>query len=190
MTYCEVMMTQDKNKIDSTYLDNCIKDIANGQLDGLEKLYISTSHAVFGYALSILNNYDEAQDVVQDCYLHIHKSSPGYKSNGKPLAWIMKITRNLCLERIRKGSFIAPNELEDWMAIDKQEGLSPAEKITLRECLQTLTKEEREIVMLHATSGFKHREIADITGKSLAFVLSKYNRAIKKLKAAMKIGGF
>ena len=42
--------------------------------------------------------------------------------------------------------------------------------------------EEREIILLHAISGFKHREIAKSLGFSLGTVLSKYNRGLKKLK--------
>lgn len=52
----------------------------------------------------------------------------------------------------------------------------------LTECMNRLSDEERQIVMLHAVSGFKHREIAAILELSLPAVLSKYNRALKKLR--------
>ena len=52
-----------------------------------------------------------------------------------------------------------------------------------------LSDEERQIVVLHAVAGFKHREIADLTGLSLTGVLSKYSRALKKLKQYMEQEG-
>ena len=52
----------------------------------------------------------------------------------------------------------------------------------LTECLKNLSDEERQIVMLHAVSGFKHREIARLLEMPLSTVLSKYNRAMKKLR--------
>ena len=48
--------------------------------------------------------------------------------------------------------------------------------------MRNLSEEERQIVMLHAVAGFKHREIAATLDLPLATVLSKYNRALKKLK--------
>ena len=56
-----------------------------------------------------------------------------------------------------------------------------ADKVVLKAALEILKEEEREIVLLHAAAGLKHREIAEALGMPLATVLSKYNRAIKKL---------
>ena len=49
-------------------------------------------------------------------------------------------------------------------------------------CFHILTDEERNIVVLHALSGLKFREIANILEKPLATVLSKYHRSLKRLK--------
>ena len=45
-----------------------------------------------------------------------------------------------------------------------------------------LNQQERQIVVLHAVSGFRHREIAQLLQLPLPTVLSKYHRALKKLK--------
>jgi len=55
--------------------------------------------------------------------------------------------------------------------------------MVLAAAFHVLTEEERTIVLLHAVSGFKHREIAQFLSKPLATVLSKYRRAIKKIAA-------
>ena len=54
--------------------------------------------------------------------------------------------------------------------------------MVLREAMRILSAEERQIVLLHAVSGLKHREIADDLGMPLATVLSKYRRALAKLR--------
>ena len=56
----------------------------------------------------------------------------------------------------------------------------------LREALARLGAGEREIVLLHAVTGLKHREIAQLLELPLSTVLSKYHRGLKKLKALMK----
>ena len=49
-----------------------------------------------------------------------------------------------------------------------------------------LEPEERQIILLHAISGLKHREIAQLLERPLSTVLSKYHRGLKKMKALMK----
>ena len=50
----------------------------------------------------------------------------------------------------------------------------------------TLEEQARRIVLLHAVTGLKHREIAQLLELPLATVLSKYHRALKKLKAQLE----
>ena len=61
-----------------------------------------------------------------------------------------------------------------------------ADAMVLRSALEILKEDERQIVLLHASAGLKHREIAADLQMPLATVLSKYNRAIKKLKQYLR----
>ena len=51
--------------------------------------------------------------------------------------------------------------------------------------LRLLTDSERQIVMLHALSGLKHREVADLLDIPQATAISRYNRALAKLRNSM-----
>lgn len=132
-------------------LDRCIERVAMCDRDAFAVLYRSTSGAVFAYALSVLKNRQDAEDVLHDCYVNIYQTAQAYRSEGKPMAWIMTVTRNLCLHK-------------------------------LRACMEQLGGEERRIFLLHAVAGFKHREIAEFMELPLATVLSKYSRAVKKMR--------
>ena len=57
--------------------------------------------------------------------------------------------------------------------------------MVLSSVLEKLSDDERQIVMLHAISGLKHREIAEMLDTPQATVISKYNRALGKLRALM-----
>jgi len=61
-----------------------------------------------------------------------------------------------------------------------------ADAMVLQSALEILKEEERQIVLLHASAGLKHREIASSLHMPLATVLSKYNRAVKKLKQYLR----
>ncbi len=76
---------------------------------------------------------------------------------------------------------------EEWDAIPAQEsGLDAEERILLQDALAAIGEEERRIVLLHAITGMKHREIAALLELPLATVLSKYHRALKKMRAYLE----
>lgn len=84
-------------------LEECILQMAGGAADTLAVLYEQTKTAVYGFALSILRNQADAEDVLQETYLHIYQAAGRYKPNGNPMPWIFTITRNLALMKIRES---------------------------------------------------------------------------------------
>ena len=75
--------TESKN---AERLDYYLAQIANYDREALAEIYHLTSAAVFGFALSILKNMQDAEDVLHDTYLRIYAAAGGYKSMGKPMA--------------------------------------------------------------------------------------------------------
>lgn len=58
--------------------------------------------------------------------------------------------------------------------------------MVLETAFQVLSREECQIIVLHAVSGLKHREISEVLQIPLSTVLSKYNRGIKKLRKQLE----
>lgn len=163
-------------------MDRWIKKISLGDRDALEKLYHATRPAVYAYALSITKNRFDAEDVLQDCYITIWNSADGYRSQQKPLAWIMTITRNLCFKLARRQQRYV--SLED-PNLYCREDADPDDRLLVQSCMNLLTEEERQIVILHAVAGCRHREIGQMLKLKTGTVLSKYHRAIQKLREAL-----
>lgn len=173
--------------IDDIVLDQYIKEIANGNKNALADLYAMTSAAVYGFILSILKNSHDAEDILHDCYVSVFSATQNYRSSGRPLAWIMAIARNLCLLKMRERKKNADYPYENWEHdIADKNDVSAEDMIVLKDCMKNLSDEEYQIVYLHAVSGFKHREISQIMELPLSTVLSKYHRALKKLKACLE----
>lgn len=174
-------------KTDAETLEACILKVAQKSDIAFAKLYKLTSDSVYGFALSVLKNTHDAEDVLQDCFLSIYNAASSYRADGKPMAWILTITKNLCYQKLRKNSKISDIPEEDWERyLDSTEGISTEDKMIISACMNLLSDEERQIVVLHAVAGFKHREIAHILDMHLSTVLSKYNRALKKLKTEIE----
>ena len=169
-------------------LDASLARLAAGDTAALGGLYCATSTAVYGFALSILKSPQDAEDVLCECYLRVHGAALSYRACGKPLAWMLTITRNLCLARLQDRQRVVQPP-EDWERYwEAQEALGPEDRLVLAECMRHLSDEERQIVVLHAVAGFKHREIASLLSLALPTVLSKYHRALKKLQTLWEKG--
>ncbi len=172
-----------RSKEEDLQLDQLLAGIAGGDRDALEELYHRTSTAIYAFALSLLKNPHDAEDVLQDSYLQIYGAAEGYRSQGKPMAWIMTIVRNLSMMRLRQQKKITALPEEDWsLALSESYAMNTDERLLLAWCMEALSPQDRQIVVLHAVAGFKHRQIAELLDLGLATVLSKYHRSIKKLK--------
>ena len=164
--------------------------IADGNRDAFVRLYALTKDLVLGYALSILGNRSDAEDAMQDTYLKIRSAAHLYRPMGRPVAWIITITRNVCLMQLREKSRTAwtpPDENSDLHSPTSSafDAFGDAEdRIVLTKMLDLLSEEDRQIIVLHAISGMKHREIAQVMSLPLSTVLAKYRRALQKLRDA------
>ncbi len=167
--------------VDPEVLDELIFALAEGNMTVMERLYRLTHTGLYAFALSLLKDPHDAEDAVQDSYVAVCTSAYQYRSKGKPLAWMMTIVRNLAMAKLREKSRFTGEAVSEEFLIGN-ETLSVAERVALQGCMQILSDTERQIVVLHAVSGFKHREIAGILKMSLPAVLSRYSRALKKMK--------
>ncbi len=161
--------------------------ISQGDQNAFHELYEASSNAVFTFALSLLKDRHDAEDVMQDTFLKIHCAAHLYQPMGKPMAWILTIARNLCMMKLRekkKHTDATDDEIAQIPDLGKVEDHD--DRIVLETAFSCLSEEEMEIVMLHSVSGMKHREISDALGIPLSTVLSKYNRSLKKMRKELE----
>lgn len=174
------------NKKDSL-IEEFILQMSTGDMSAMGKLYELIKTDVFAYALSKCSSLQDAEDITHDTFVKIYKYSTRYKPMGKPLAWIFTIEHNLIRRQYNLNSrMIALDEEIGTKSSNNDFSSQIVDNQFLREIMRILTKEEQEIITLHVVSGLKHREIAKLINKPLSTVLSKYNRAIKKLQSIVK----
>jgi len=172
--------------------DRLIKKVAKHETNSFETLYNLSSSAVFGLAVSIVGNQMDAEDVVQDVYVTIYEKAYQYKGGGKAMAWIFTITRNHAVMKLRdrsKREHVNLDDVYDFGVDTKIEDNLHNEKL-IKIILETLSEEERQIVIMHSMSNMKHKEISEIMEIPLSTILSKYNRALKKLKKELVVNGY
>ena len=182
-----LMTTEYAPAEDRHKLQQLLIHIAGGEREALAELYQRTRSAVYGLALSYLKNAQDAQDLTQDVYVQVWDRAEQYRPTGSPMGWLLAVCRNLCLMRLRREERHAALSEEEWDAIPAREcGLDADERALLQGALASLADEERRVVLLHAVTGLKHREIAVLLELPLPTVLSKYHRALKKMRSFLE----
>lgn len=182
-----------KNYIDID--ERLLTETAGGSREAFCRLYELASNAVYTYALSVLRDRYDAEEAMQDTFLKIRSAAHLYRPQGKPMAWILTITRNICLMELRRrGRSISMDASANADAMQMEAVDADArrlgtdrirdteDRMVLETAFRCLSDEDLRIVVLHAVSGLKHREIAELMQLPLATILSKYNRALKKLR--------
>lgn len=173
-------------KVERPIDDKLIVEIAEGSQQALHQLYDSVSKSVYGFVLSITKNSHDAEDVLQETFLTVFEKAVDYKPSGKPMAWIFTIAKNHALSKLRSHSKLhlideEKSQLED--AFDNIDNLE--QRLVIEASFRILSDDERQILMLHALSGMKHKEIAAVLEMPINTVLSKYHRAIKKMRTEL-----
>lgn len=163
--------------------EDLFPQIGEGDKDAFCLLYELAGNAVFSYALALLRNREDAEDAMQETFLKIRAAAHLYA----PMAWILTIARNICMMKFRqaKRATVIPFE-EIRENLECREIEDREDRIVLETAFRILSREECQIIMLHAVSGLKHREIGELLGLPLSTVLSKYNRGIKKLRGQLE----
>lgn len=169
--------------------EDLIERIGQDDPDAFARFYRETERALYAYALSVTKHHEDALDVMQDTYLKVRASAHLYKPQGKPMAWVFTIAKNLARDRFRQQNRFTDTEqpIEDDLRFSYE--VDATDRLVLEKVLETLTEEEREIVLLFAVQGYKHKEIAEALDLPLNTVLSKYRRALGKLRKELTRGG-
>ena len=167
-------------------IDETLKKISQGDNSAFERLYIETRRGVYAFLFSYFNDKSDCEDAMQTTYLKIKQNIGSYSWGSNGMAWILQIAKNTALNEIRRKSKYENFKSE----VIKDEATCSTDYETKNALMaamkKTLTSDEQQIVVLHVVWGYKHKEIAQITGAPVGTITSKYKRAVEKLKATLK----
>lgn len=160
-----------------------IERICADDKDAFTKLYEASYRSLYAFLLSLTQNAEDAQDLLQDTFIQIYNNASKYKRQGNPMAWMMTIARNLFLMKYRKDHNV---ETVNYEELEQQIGYSQIENVEDKLLVEAIFKmvdpEDREILILHIVAGLKFAEIGKIMQKPMGTIFTRYNRCIKKLQ--------
>lgn len=163
-----------------------LRKISQGDEAAFASLYEETRRDIFAFALSILKNYHDAEDVMQEVFVKVKLQAGSCKNFENVNGWLIRVTKNTALDFIRKKKDIVNEELARGNAQAKEESTIADHSIFICELFDELKGEERQIVALHLISGLTHKAIATALNLPLTTVKWRYRKAILHLEKISK----
>jgi len=149
-------------------------------------------NAAHNLALWLTRNRHDAEDVVQEAYLRAFKSFRTF-DGGDGRRWLLTIVRNTCytwLNRNRPGASTV--EFDEGIHSTNSDAADPeailmrsADKQLVRQALEELPIEFREVLILRELEGFSYKEIAHVADIPVGTVMSRLARGRKRLEAVL-----
>jgi RNA polymerase sigma-70 factor (ECF subfamily) len=181
--------------------DQLMRNVANGDATSLEVLYDRYVRQCFGLALRLLNNPQIAEEVVQEVFTKLWSRPDSYSATkGKFASWLLSLVHHRCIDELRRRS---NNEarLEDPVTgslLDTQ--LDPApdpsdqvalmeQQVAVRQALQELVPNQREVLMLAYFGGLSQSQIASELKQPLGTVKTRVRMGLQKLKLLLDARG-
>ena len=176
-------------RLEEAELRGWMVDYQAGRLDAFDRLYGAIAAPLRRYLTSLTRNVSEAEDLLQESFLQIHRSRHTYDRAQPLLPWVFAITRHVYLMGLRAARRRplrgAENVDESELPVPPEvEGL--ADRLVVRAAVVRVPADRREAMLLHHVWGFSFREVGAIQGVSESAAKLRSSRGMGELRRILK----
>jgi RNA polymerase sigma factor (sigma-70 family) len=152
-----------------------------GDMDACAAIYRRFGTACFNLALRILGERAAAEDVVQEVFLKMINTLPGFRGDAPFGVWLKRMTANATIDALRAGQRFADEDPEIVFASLASNAADADARVDAWSLLMRLPPRARAVLVLHELEGYTHKELSELFGQSESYSKSILARALKKL---------
>ncbi|MGC3939098.1 sigma-70 family RNA polymerase sigma factor [Roseobacter sp. EG26] len=148
-------------------LSDLIRRVASRDRAAFDQLYLVTSRKLFGVTLRMLKDRAEAEDALQEAYVRIWQKADRFRpGQAQPMSWLIAITRNLSIDRLRRRKAPSVPITDAFDIADTAPGpeamtAHSMQRAQLDQCLEKLGARKAEAVQSAYIEGYSYQELAD-----------------------------
>lgn len=162
--------------------EELLREYQNGEFQAFDHFFKKNHRIILCYILKKGESLESAEDILQDTFFRIHKYILKYDPDRNAINWILSIAQNVFLTRKNKEKFC--EELPEDMALEHKDPVETlAEKTQVEQLLQSLHKEERQILVDRLIEEQSFKDIAKNHKISNGTARQRVSRILKKLRA-------
>lgn len=167
-----------------------IQRCQEGDQEAFRQLFRRYRERVYHVALRTLGEGALVEDVVQEVFVSVYKSLPGYKARSRFETWLYRVTVNVCLQHVRKKR-VATVPLDEVRVVDRAQTpdrVSEQRELeaAVQNALLRLKPKHRMVVVLHDMEGLTEGEIGEIMRCPKGTVKSRLHYARRKLRELLR----
>lgn len=171
-------------EFDSRLVQDAVAHAKAGDPEGLHFLYLRYAPDVQRYINSVVHDLHEAEDITQNVFAKLIKTIGKYEQREVPFtAWILRVARNAALDHMRSRRAIPTEDVR--IADTGQAQVSLDRSHALREALEELPEDQREVLVLRHIVGLSPVEIATALDKTESSVHGLHHRGRRTLKTSL-----
>jgi RNA polymerase sigma-70 factor (ECF subfamily) len=159
-----------------------IEECRRGNSKAQFSLYEQYSKAMFNLAWRMLNNREDAEDILQESFIECFRNIQTFRFESTFGAWLKKIVVNRCINHIKKKKIDLTLYDTPPTVIDEVEEETEYETEKIFKGIEMLPDGYRIILTLYLLEGYDHSEISQILGITESTSKSQYSRAKEKLR--------
>ncbi|WP_260929301.1 sigma-70 family RNA polymerase sigma factor [Novosphingobium sp. 9] len=174
-------------------LARTLQRVADGDRVAFEEVYRRTSVKLFGVCLRILPVRHEAEEALQEAYLQVWRRAAAFDpSRGSAMTWLITLTRNRAVDRLRADGKIATSPIELAAEVADDAPAAPdllemgEDEQRLAHCLGTLENGEHQLIRIAFFEGSTYAELANRAATPLGTIKSRIRRALLKLRDCLQ----
>ncbi len=169
---------------DSKLVQEAVAYAKAGDPEGLQFLYLRYGPDLTRYVNSVVHDLHEAEDITQNVFAKLITTIGKYEQREVPFtAWILRVARNAALDHMRARRAIPT---EDVRIADNGQGQIGLDRSrALREALEALPEDQREVLVLRHIVGMSPVEIAAALDKTESSVHGLHHRGRRTLKQSL-----
>lgn len=152
----------------------------------LNRIIMLFGNNVFQTAFCYMKSYADAEDIREEAFIKLYLSGKSFEADEHIKAWLLRVTANLCKDRLRSFWYKRILPLESAMDMGAEE--KPQDSFITY--LFLLKPDYRIALYMHYYEGYTAKEIAEITGSKENTVLSRLSRGRKQLKDILLKEGY
>lgn len=158
----------------------------------MEEIYNEYSKTIYKYLLSLTNDTDIAEELVQETFYSAVKNINKFRNESSVKTWLCKIAKNKYIDYYNKSKKTNEIKIFDCNEINlltnscENDYLNKDELLHIFKKIHKMDEKSREIVYLRISTNFSFKEIGDIIGKSEEWARINFFRAKTKLKEDFK----
>jgi RNA polymerase sigma-70 factor (ECF subfamily) len=152
-----------------------------GDMDACAAIYRRFGTACFNLALRILGERTAAEDVVQEVFLKMINTLPGFRGEAPFGVWLKRMTANATIDALHASQRFADEDPEALFATIASRTADTDARVDAFSLLMQLPPRARAVLVLHELEGYTHKELADLFGQSESYSKSILARALRKL---------